>query len=222
MDKVTHDLRKLIKNNSDGEFIRLAFQCASTFRATDYEGGCNGARIRFPPGSEWPINAGLGKTLDLLEPIKEKYGKGLSYSDLIILAGNVAAEHAGSPPLKFCSGRTDAKDGSGWKHIGYGNTDAPETVDKMIELYERRGQTTQDFVAMTFVRFGSAKQLGEILETPVPGDLLVEGLQYYPKLRVWAEYYASAGSDAYADAFASAWTKLMNADRFDGPVGNLC
>jgi catalase-peroxidase len=222
MDDVAHHLHKLIHRHPEGEFIRLAFQCASTFRATDYQGGCNGARIRFPPGSEWPINAGLDATLELLDPIKEKYGETLSYADLIVLTGNVAAELAGSPTLKFCPGRTDAEDGSGWNHVGYGNTDPPETVDQMIELYERRGQTARDFVALTFVRFRSAKNLNKILEKTISDDLLVKGLQFYPELRYWAEHYVSTGSEEYGNDFATAWTKLMNADRFDGPVGNMC
>lgn len=90
MDDVQIDLHHLMNgtNHMDhGEFIRLAYQCASTFRATDNRGGYNGARIRFH--TDWPINHGLNDTIALLEPIKLKYGPGLSYADLFVLAGNV-------------------------------------------------------------------------------------------------------------------------------------
>lgn len=221
---VKQDLDKLMKKNKDSEaeFLRLAWQCASTFRATDYQGGCNGARILYPPGSTWPINAGLDATIAMLEPIKKKYGEKLSYADLIVLAGNVAAERSGSPKMKFCPGRTDAADGSGWKPIEYGNTNHPASVDEMIELYERRGQTAQEFVALSFAKFGSTKKLSHVLTSGNSTALLDRGLTYYPELRYWADHYVAAGDDEYGEDFAAAWTKLMNADRFDGPLGNVC
>ena len=222
-----------MKKHPEGEYIRLAYQCASTFRATDYQGGCNGARIRFPPGNEWPVNKGLERTVKLLDPIKRKYGPRLSFADLIVLAGNVAAVViTGSPPLNFCPGRTDAEDGSGWDQIANGISDHPQSVEEIIELYERRGQTAREFVALTFVTFGgSSKKLRDILEMKIvhaptklysSDDLLIKGLQFYPELRYWAEYYVSVGDEEYSNDFSAAWTRLMNADRFDGPVGNIC
>lgn len=68
-------------------FVLLAYQCATTFRQTDYIGGCNGARIRYAPATSWPANIALDKTLQLLQPVKDHYGDGLSYADLIVLAG---------------------------------------------------------------------------------------------------------------------------------------
>lgn len=222
MDKVAKDLRKLMKSEDEGQYIRLAFQCASTYRATDHQGGCNGARIRFPPGSEWPVNAGLDKTLATLEPIKKKYGKHLSYADLIILAGNVAVERIGAPKMTFCPGRTDAVDGSGWKPVIFGNTEYPATVDAMIEVYERRGQTAQDFVSLYFAWYNSTKKLEHVLTKPEHESVWEEGLKYYPELRYWAEHYVTAGDKEFSKDFAKAWTGLMNADRFDGPLGNVC
>lgn len=221
---VKKDLDKLMDKNkgSEAEFMRLAWQCASTFRATDYQGGCNGARIRYPPASTWPINAGLDQPLALLEPIKKKYGSSLSYADLIVLSGNVAAERSGAPTMKFCPGRTDDTNGKAWKHLAYGNTDHPATVDEMIELYERRGQSAREFVAITFAKFQSAKSLGLVLKNAnATSSTLEKGLAFYPELRYYADYYAADG-DEYAKDFAAAWTKLMNADRFDGPLGNVC
>ena len=225
MDDVAKDLKKLIKHSgTEQEFVRLAYQCASTFRATDNAGGCNGARIRFPPGSDWLINAGLNDTIALLEPIKEKYGTGLSYADLFVLAGNVAVKRLGSPKLKFCPGRTDDVDGSAWNHLAYGISDPPTSVDQLIELIHRRGQSYKDFVALTYPRFTSTKKLRKALAEPaMDGDFVLLGLQYYPELRYWAEHIASAtDDDVYGELFAASWTRLMNADRFDGPVGNVC
>lgn len=96
----------------------LAYQCASTFRATDYQGGCNGARIRFSPIKDWSVNKGLDKVIAALAPIKEKYPT-LSWADLIVLAGTVANEQAAGAPgsYKFCPGRADAKDAKGTEHL---------------------------------------------------------------------------------------------------------
>merc|ERR1719367_1862403 len=101
-----------------GLFTRLAWQCASSFRATDYLGGCNGARIRFSPQKDWPVNVNLDKALSLLEPIKEEFGPALAWADLIILAANTALELAGHISIPFCGvGRVDAEDGSGWQFL---------------------------------------------------------------------------------------------------------
>ncbi|KAJ3218209.1 hypothetical protein HK099_005168 [Clydaea vesicula] len=97
-------------------FVELASQCLFTFRITDYAGGCNGARIRFSPERDYPDNVGLDKVLETLKPIKEKY-VGLSWADLIVLAGQTAIEEAGGEKIKFIGGRTDAADGNGAEKI---------------------------------------------------------------------------------------------------------
>jgi len=101
-----------------GVFVQLAWACASTFRHTDYLGGCNGARIRFDPELNWSTNVAMDRALQLLRPIQQRYTN-LSWADLIVLAGNVALDMASgtTSPMAFCGGRTDASDGSGSKFL---------------------------------------------------------------------------------------------------------
>jgi hypothetical protein len=94
-------------------FVQLAVACAATFRRTDHRGGCNGARIRFPPEATWSENAGLDKVLQVLRPVKDRFGPGLTWADLIVFAAQVAIEDAAGLALPFCPGRSDALDGAG-------------------------------------------------------------------------------------------------------------
>ncbi|GAB9476979.1 hypothetical protein Gpo141_00014037, partial [Globisporangium polare] len=104
------------KSYNGALFINAAWQCASTFRLTDYTGGCNGAKIRFSPQKDWSVNAGVDKVIVALEPIKKSFPT-LSTADLIVLAGQVALEDAGSSHIDFLGGRVDALDGSGVDHL---------------------------------------------------------------------------------------------------------
>ena len=158
LDQVKKDIQGVMTSSKDwwpadfGNygplFVRMAWHAAGTYRVTDGRGGAGHAQQRFPPVNSWPDNILLDRARRLLWPVKQKYGRKVSWGDLIILAGNTALESMGFRTFGFGGGREDVYEPdesvywgsentwlSDERHTGEGNLLDPLAADHMGLIY---------------------------------------------------------------------------------------
>jgi catalase-peroxidase len=150
LEAVKQDLKELMTTSQDwwpadwGHygplFIRMSWHAAGTYRVADGRGGADGGQQRFEPLNSWPDNANLDKARRLLWPIKQKYGRNLSWADLLVLAGTVAMEDMGFQTFGFAGGRADD-----WEPdlVYWG----PETEMLGRERFDEKGKLMQPLAA---------------------------------------------------------------------------
>jgi len=132
LEAVKQDLHALMTDSQDwwpadfghygGLFVRMAWHSAGTYRVTDGRGGAGAGMQRFAPLNSWPDNVSLDKARRLLWPIKQKYGRKISWADLMILTGNVALESMGFKTFGFAGGRADVWEADESVYWGSENT----------------------------------------------------------------------------------------------------
>ncbi len=157
VDALRKDIEEVMKTSQDwwpadyGHygplFIRMAWHAAGTYRTSDGRGGGGSGQMRFAPLNSWPDNANLDKARRLLWPVKQKYGRQVSWADLLIFAGNCALEDMGFRTLGFGFGRPDTweADGTCWgpedtwlgddRHGDGGELEEPYGADQMGLIY---------------------------------------------------------------------------------------
>jgi catalase (peroxidase I) len=238
-------IRAAIQKSIDDEpsnvaaFATLAINCASTFRASDYRGGCNGAAIRFPPSIDWEENEGTSGFLKLLEPIKDEFSD-ISWSDLIVLAGQTSIESSGGIATPFCGGRSDADDGK--KSVGLDFRIFNNNIyDSIMYNIANMGMSLSEGLALTAtpdsINWLSMTGAGNTTISDSSGDTYTLSNQFFVNLMdsdddVVTDWFkgefipiAEAFVDDngyFLDQYAKAFNYLVTADLFDGPTKNAC
>lgn len=253
---VTKALAKMISDEIDAgrakasDLLRMAFQCASTFRGTDHRGGCNGARILNEPQKSFELNKDLVPAVKtVLDTLHDRFDL-VSYADLIVLAGTVAAARMTKAPFQFCPGRSDVHDGpqSFATQRDRVNRFPPAIHDKKKILTAKASTLTFDFVRDAANIMGITdrqlsalhggvglgvtprsvidnsyfKRLGAVEYGSHPTDFNIFDMTflYDPQLSSVAQAHA-ADNQLFVHDFVDAWTVLMNADRFEASCGDL-
>jgi len=152
LDDVKNDLRFMMTNsqkwwpadfgNYGPFFVRMAWHSAGTYRTGDGRGGGGSGRMRFYPLSSWPDNGNLDKARRLLWPIKQKYGRKISWADLIILTGNIALETMGFKIIGFGGGRVDV-----WEADYYTNWGGEDKMLADNKRYSKDGTLEKPLAA---------------------------------------------------------------------------
>ena len=242
---VRSQIQRQINNGSldRNELIRLAFNCANTFRSSDFSGGCNGARIRFPPQINFPVNSGLFTTIQALERIHNT-NRRVSFADLIVLAGQTALEDAGGVRMKFCGGRVDGTNADFTESLAPRDF-IEDPVARVRDAIELQGLNLQKGIALFGRPTSRYPSIGSLFGVLVDNELVFIGpdgdgffrTSTRPNIPpITSEEYAlmidrelrSIVQQLYDNPkvlrglLAKAWTMLMINDRFKGAVGNVC
>jgi catalase-peroxidase len=231
-DKDIADLKAkiLASGLSVSELVSAAWASASTYRGTDKRGGANGARVRLAPQKDWEVNqpSELAKVLSKLEAVQKDFGKKVSLADLIVLGGSAAVEKAAKDAgidvkVPFTPGRTDASQeqtdvasfapleprADGFRNYIAGKHQYMLPEEALVDRAELMRLTGPEMTVLV----GGLRVLGANAGKSKHGVLIFGS---HSQLRAFAEVYASSDSkEKFAKDFVAAWTKVMNADRFD-------
>jgi catalase-peroxidase len=204
-----------------GAYTNLAYRCASTYRETDYQGGCNGARIRFSPEKDWESNMGTTDAFSTLKSVKDSFPD-VSYADLIVLAGQTSVEAAGGMKMQFCAGRTDAYDAAGSAQL------EPRYYEPAVisirDNMQVKGLKPQEGVAL-FARPSADGTLSNQYFVDLKagnGEFDEEEMALLESEFITIVDSFIADNETFLATFAAAWTYTMTADRFAGPAANAC
>ena len=196
-----------------GLFIRMAWHSAGTYRIGDGRGGAGEGQQRFAPLNSWPDNVSLDKARRLLWPIKQKYGRNISWADLIILTGNVALESMGFKTFGYAGGRADTWEpddvywGSEkiWLELSGGQNSRYSGDRDLRETFARMAMNDEETVALiagghTFGKTHGAGPASHVGDDPESAGLELQGLGWH------SSFGTGKGKDAITSGLEVTWT----------------